>query len=201
MPIQDLDFNRADFTTQTRAANCAWCTRGFGDNCFEVQGDRICAICADRVRQASPRDTRATFLHSILFGSLAAALTGLVYFALFRIADGAWMAFASIGVGYVIGKAMRSGSGGAGGRRYQVMAAVLTYIAVILASSAAILGTADMPIWAYPFLLFAPIVNLFVGRVSMGALEILFAAIGIRWAWMLMAGAPLRITGPHRLRD
>jgi hypothetical protein len=199
MTIDNLNFDRADFTAETREDHCAWCTRGLNGSYFDVQSNRVCATCAERARRVSPEDTRATFLRSVLFGSLAAAMVGMAYFALFRMTDGMWMVFASIGVGYVIGKAMRMGSNGVGGRRYQVMAALLTYIAVTVASSAAILGTADLPVWGYPFLMFVPIVNLFLHRIGLGALQILFVLAGARWAWLLMAGTPWRITGPHSL--
>jgi hypothetical protein len=201
MLINNLNFDRADFNAETREDNCAWCTRGLNGSYFDVQNNRVCATCAERARRISPEDTRAAFLRSVLFGSLAAAMVGMAYFSLFRMTGGSWMIFVSIGVGYVIGKAMRMGSNGAGGRRYQVMAALLTYIAVVVASSAAILGTAGMPAWAYPFLVFFPIVNIFLHHISLGALQMLFVLAGARWAWVLMAGTPWRITGPHSLNS
>lgn len=201
MTIDNLNFNRADFTAQAPEAACTWCTRGLDGSYFDVQGIRVCGVCAERAREASPQDTRATFLRSILFGSMTAALVGMAYFALLNIAHGSLIAFASIGVGYIIAKAMRMGSNGVGGRRYQVMAAVLTYIAVVIAFSASVLGSAGMPRWAYPFLVLAPILSLFVHHASFGALQILIAGIGMRWAWQLMSGAPWRITGPHPIDE
>src|SRR5947209_8840054 len=49
----------------------------------------------------------------------------------------------SIGVGWLVGTAMMKGSNGVGGRRYQIMAALLTYAAVSMAA---------IPIWIH----FAP---------------------------------------------
>jgi len=197
----DLNFDRADFSTDTPEADCAWCTRGLHGSYFDVQGTHVCGVCAEQARQLSPQNTRATFLRSFGFGSLAAAVTGFAYFVLFRITDGDWMVFASIGVGYIIGKSMRSGSHGVGGRRYQVGAALLTYAAVILGSSAALLHVASPPMWAYPFLLLTPILNFILGHVSLGALQILFVAAGIRYAWVLLRGSSLQITGPHQLQS
>jgi hypothetical protein len=201
MPITDLSFDRAEFAAVVREDDCTWCTRALNGSYFDVQSHRVCAVCAEQARQISPADTRATFLRSVLFGALAAAMAGMAYYALFRMTDGEWMVFVAIGVGYFIGKAMRMGSNGIGGRRYQVMAAVLTYVAVVMASSTTLLNTSGLPGWAYPVLVFTPVISLFVGQASMGALQILFVAVGARWAWMLMAGAPVRITGPHPVQD
>ena len=50
-------------------------------------------------------------------------------------------------------------------------------------------------------MLLTPILNLILGHVSLGALQILFVAAGIRYAWVLLGGSPLQITGPHRLQS
>jgi hypothetical protein len=42
--------------------------------------------------------------------------------------------YLAIGVGYLVGKAMKLGSGGRGGRAYQIAAALLTYAAVSIAA-------------------------------------------------------------------
>jgi hypothetical protein len=201
MAISDLSFERADFSAERPAASCVWCTRGLGADYFDVQGARVCSVCAGRAREHSPADTRAAFVRSVLFGMIAAGISGLAYFSLCRLPGGEYLMFTSIGVGYVIGKAMRAGSNGVGGRRYQVMAAVLTYAAVVIASSAAILGTRDVPVWAYPFMVLVPVVSFFAGHSEMGGLQIMLVALGIRWAWSLMAGAPWRISGPHPLDE
>jgi len=42
--------------------------------------------------------------------------------------------YVSLAVGYIVGKAIKMGSGGMGGRRYQIAAALLTYSAVSIAA-------------------------------------------------------------------
>jgi hypothetical protein len=63
-----------------------------------------------------------------------AAIIGMTLYALFEIVTGIAIGYLAIGVGYLVGKAMKRGSGGRGGRRYQIAAAVLTYAAVSLAA-------------------------------------------------------------------
>ena len=201
MPLDSLNFHRAEYGSATTLENCEFCTRGLDSGYFNVDKYRVCSPCAVRVGDIQAANTRAVFLRSIATGSLAAAMSGLVYFSLFRLTGGGWMVFAAIGVGYAIGKAMRIGSYGFGGRRYQVMAALLTYIAVVLASSLVLVGSHDVPFWAYPVLLFAPFIQMFVGHFSLAALQLLFAFAGMRWAWALMAGKSWKITGPHPFSD
>ena len=201
MPLGPLNFHRAEYGSATILENCEFCTRGLESGYFNVDKYRVCSPCAVRVGDMQAANTRAVFLRSISIGSLAATMSGLVYFSLFRLTGGGWMVFAAIGVGYAIGKAMRIGSHGFGGRRYQVMAALLTYIAVVLASSLALMRAPDVPLWAYPVLLFAPFIQMFVGHFSLAALQLLFACVGMRWAWGLMAGKSLKITGPHPFGD
>src|SRR5579875_687998 len=75
--------------------------------------------------------TRPT-TRALLYGA-GAALAGCIGYALFGILTGITLGYAAVGVGWLIGKAMRKGSGGLGGRRYQVTAALLTYAAVAVA--------------------------------------------------------------------
>jgi hypothetical protein len=201
MPVDPLNFHRAEYGSATILERCEFCTRGLESGYFNVDQYHVCNPCAARVGAMQAANTSAVFLRSLAVGSLAAAMSGLVYFALFRLTGGGWMVFAAIGVGYVVGKAMRVGSHGFGGRRYQVMAALLTYIAVVLASSLVLLGAHDLSLWAYPVLLFAPFILMFLGHFSLAALQLLFASAGMRLAWVLMAGKPWTITGPHLFKD
>ena len=57
------------------------------------------------------------------------------------------------------------------------------------------------PVWAYPFLVLAPIAGLFVGHFQQGAYLLFFIAIGMRWAWMLLQPHGIRISGPETLGD
>jgi hypothetical protein len=197
MSLDSLKFERADYGTYTPIQTCAFCTRTLDDPWFEIDRKRICSSCADQARAIFPVDSRDRFLRSAALGTLTAAILGLVYFYLFRATNGSWMIFGAIGLGYLVGRAMRIGSHDLGGRRYQITAAILTYCSVALGTSLAVFGTRDIPFWAYPFFVFAPFVLLAIGQFSLAALQLMFAFVGIRWAWGIMAGAPWKVTGPH----
>jgi hypothetical protein len=85
------------------------------------------------VRSEIPKDTHAAYVRGILFG-IGAAILGFALFAGFVIITGISLGYISLAVGFLIGKAMKLGSGGIGGRRYQIAAAALTYAAVSMAA-------------------------------------------------------------------
>jgi hypothetical protein len=84
-------------------------------------------------------DTHSAFVRAIAFG-IGAAILGMILYATFAIVTGIVIGYASLAVGWIVGKAMIQGSKGVGGRRYQIVAVLLTYAAV---------STAAIPIWIH----------------------------------------------------
>jgi predicted outer membrane lipoprotein len=80
-----------------------------------------------------PKDSHAAFVKALIFG-FAGAILGLILYAAFGIITGLMIGYVSLAVGYIVGKAMLMGSGGLGGRRYQIAAVLFTYFAVSLAA-------------------------------------------------------------------
>jgi divalent metal cation (Fe/Co/Zn/Cd) transporter len=91
------------------------------------------------MRAERAKDTHAAFMRAILFGT-GAAIVGMILYATFAITTGIIVGYVSLAVGWMVGKAMTKGSGGVGGRRYQIAAVLLTYAAV---------STAAVPIWMH----------------------------------------------------
>ena len=81
------------------------------------------------------------FRRAVLFGS-GGALLGLILCSAVGIVTGLESGYVSLAVGYIVGRSMIMGSRGIGGRRYQVVAVILTYIAVSL--SAAPIGISQL---------------------------------------------------------
>lgn len=92
----------------------------------------LCGSCADRLQREVPKDSHAAFVRGLLFG-VGGFLLGLILYAGFTIATGIEIGFVSLAVGWLVGKAIILGSGGIGGRRYQVASVLLTYAAVSMA--------------------------------------------------------------------
>src|SRR6185295_7386395 len=66
---------------------------------------------------------------ALLFGIPAALLGTAIYYAIMAF-TGYEFALVAILIGWMVGKAVHKGSGGRGGRRYQIIAVILTYISI-----------------------------------------------------------------------
>ena len=112
---------------------CKSCKQPISGNYYRINGMLACQRCAEQVQQQLPKDTHAAYVRGITFG-IGAAILGFVLFAAFVIITGISLGYISLAVGFLVGKAMKMGSSGIGGRRYQIAAAALTYAAVSLAA-------------------------------------------------------------------
>ena len=126
-------FQTAEYAGEAGSQQCKFCKTALPGNYFRVNRSMACAACVERVKQQIPRDTHADFTRGLLFG-VGAAILGLILYAVFGIVTGLMVGYVSLAVGWLVGKAMMKGSGGVGGRRYQIAAVLLTYAAVSLAA-------------------------------------------------------------------
>jgi hypothetical protein len=138
----------------------------------------------------------------------------------FALATGLMIGYISLAVGYIVGKAIVMGSGGRGGRRYQLAAVLLTYSAVSLAavpiaisqnmkqrnvqqharvSDSAAVSTPKMsPGKALGVLALIGLASPFLELSSPahGIIGLVILFVGIRIAWKITAGTPVNILGP-----
>lgn len=140
------------------------------------------------------RADHARFVQAIVYGT-GAAIVGSILYAAFTIVTHIQLGYVAVGVGYLVGKAMLHATGGLGGRKYQVVAAVLTYFSVSMAAVVQILwafrergfshinGAGLMMLAEYGVA--SPFLRLRGGLGALIGLFILF--IGIRAAWSLTA--------------
>jgi hypothetical protein len=112
---------------------CARCQQPIATSYYRINGDLACESCAAQATPNLPAESHAAFVRAILYG-IGAAIIGMILYALFEIATGIIIGYLAVGVGYFVGKAMKAGSGGRGGRRYQIAAALLTYASVSMAA-------------------------------------------------------------------
>ncbi|MFO1023388.1 MAG: hypothetical protein U0903_22255 [Planctomycetales bacterium] len=136
----ELQFNEAEYSAPTDAgATCTACNQAIPDQYFQINGAVLCEKCSTHIKTlltgggGFPR-----FLKASLFG-LAASFGGfLIYFGVLKL-TGLEIGLISILVGYMVGFAVRSGSGGRGGILYQLMAVCLTYLAIAASYSAVLI--------------------------------------------------------------
>jgi len=139
------------------------------------------------------------FLQAALFGA-AAALLGCILYAAFTIATGLNIGIVAALVGYMVGWAVLQGSGGVGGQTYQILAVVLTYFSVSLASIPEILWhwssrgvalTPDKIVFLFEYGLASPILDLQYG-VGYGVISLIILFYAVRRAWRMTRARPFK---------
>lgn len=112
---------------------CKSCNQAISGAYYRINGSLACDRCTTQLQTQLPKDSHAVFVRALMFG-IGAAILGLIGYAAFSIVTGIQIGYISLAVGWLIGKAMRTGSKGVGGRRYQIAAALFTYAAVSMAA-------------------------------------------------------------------
>jgi hypothetical protein len=128
-----IRFDRAEFAEQPLATSCSLCGEPLGESYFEVNGAVACARCRETLENASarPPGTRpGRFLRALSAGLAAAAVGAGIYYGV-RALTGYEFGLIAIVVGLMVGGAVRWGSHGRGGWRYQALAIALTYLSVV----------------------------------------------------------------------
>jgi hypothetical protein len=200
---QDLQFDRVETTspaetTGAPAVRCAVCGRSVDREYYNANGKVICDSCRQVVTAAAamPRSI-GTLVVAGVFGLGAAIAGAALYYAVITITH-LEIGIVAILIGYMVGWAVRKGARGAGGRRFQILAVVLTYWAVGLAYTP--LAFQEMPKYGGLFLFsFAlPVLSVF-GSMPMGLISALIIFIGLRQAWRMTSRPELVISGPYKV--
>ena len=201
----DLNFDRAipasgtASTTGATAVQCAVCHRTITASYHTVNGTPSCESCRT-ILAAIGAPVREPFLiaKALVLGFGAALVGAVIYWAVirfFRLEIG----IVAVLNGWMVGKALRVGSGGRGGRVLQVAAALLTYLSVGMAyvplalQAGATLGLAT--------LLSAALLPVYVilGSLPGGLISALIIGFGMVQAWQLTGTPALDIQGPFRV--
>ena len=132
-------FGTAEYLGTPGGDHCQFCHQPIAGNYYRANGAMACAGCAEKMRGELAKDTHTAYMRALLFG-VGAAILGMILYATFAIVTGIVIGYASLAVGWMVGKAMIKGSNGIGGRRYQIAAVLLTYAAV---------STAAIPVWIH----------------------------------------------------
>jgi hypothetical protein len=138
-------------------------------------------------------------LRTLLFGLGAAIVGAIIYFAVLKI-TGLELSLITILIGFMVGTAVMKGSQSRGGRRYQVIAVVLTYLAIGLAFGSAAVSEGPLPglIGALLLVLALPVMVV-VGSMPGGLLSALIMGFGLLQAWTIPRHVPLEISGPYKV--
>jgi hypothetical protein len=191
-------FGTAEYVGTPGGDHCQFCHQPIGSSYYRVNSSMSCAGCAEKMRYELGHDTTSAFGRSVMFG-FGAALVGSILYAMFMIMTGISMGYATLAVGWMVGKAMIKGSAGTTGLRYQVAAGILTYAASTLAR---------IPLWIHyraeligfiPSLILRALIfpfTRFANDPVGGALGLVILFVGVSIAVKLVAPKATTIDGP-----
>jgi len=126
-------FGTAEYKSASGPDRCKSCQQELSGAYFRINGLLACEKCTRQLQAQTPRDTHAAYVRGILFG-VGGAIAGLILYSAFGIATGIRLGYIALAVGWLVGAAIKKGSNGIGGRRYQIAAVTLTYAAVSLSA-------------------------------------------------------------------
>lgn len=145
-PQQDtLRFDRVEPTSGAEAALlCEECREPIAVYYFETAGKVVCSRCKTKIEAAlGGGDTsRAGRLARAAALGLGGGIVGGIVWYLVAVYGNVELGIIAILVGYLVGMGVRRGSAGRGGRRYQVAAALITYLSI--AGTYAALGAREL---------------------------------------------------------
>ena len=114
------------------AMACANCRQGLTSEYFEVGGQVICPGCRNSIGAAlASAGGKERLVLATVYGGGAALVGALIWWGV-RAATGYEVGLIAVAVGLLVGFAVRAGSQGRGGRRFQVLAVILTYLGITL---------------------------------------------------------------------
>jgi hypothetical protein len=128
-----LQFDRAETRSPGPAAAapaCAACKQPLVDRYFLAGAVKVCAACKDGYEQHLASGSKSSrVLKAVLLGLLAALVGGGIWALVIVKTDSMW-GIVAVGMGYLVGIAVRKGSEGRGGRPYQYVAMALAYLSI-----------------------------------------------------------------------
>jgi len=188
-----LQFERAEPVGPVAPSVCLVCKRPIGGTYFEINGKVICPQCRARLdAELAAAANPARFGGALLYGAGGAALGAAIYYAI-RAITGYEIGLVAIVVGILVARGVRKGARGARGRRYQVLALVLTYLSIAGTYAPYVFREVSDPFAAVITMLAAPII---VGVRA--PLSLIIAGIALYEAWRLTRPVALKITGPYQ---
>lgn len=113
--------------------HCMTCGQPIAGQYFRIESAMTCPACAEKRGGRLPTSPKGAFTRGLLFAA-GGALVGLTLYSAVGIITGLEIGYVSVAVGYIVARAMLAGTAGVGGRRHQVAAVLLTYVAVSMSA-------------------------------------------------------------------
>jgi hypothetical protein len=227
VPVEQLQFRQAEpVDAQVASRRCAACKSPIYSTYFQAVGKDFCPACSERLRSVLQAPPAHSLLKAALYGGVA-ALAGCALYAAVAIVANLELAILAILIGWMVGKAIRYGSEGRGGRPQQILAVLLTYFAitfsyivVFIYNSAqkppaaaqqsaapqsmerprAPLSVGALVVGIVTLAAIAPFFELGSNPMS-GVLSLVIIFFGLRRAWAMTGRADIMILGPYNAAE
>lgn len=199
----NLQFDRAESGEgASTPASCTRCKTLLQGSYYEANGAIVCQACRAALEQEWNRGSgTGRFARALLFGVVAAAAGSGLYYAILKL-TGYEFGLVAIVVGLMVGIAVKKGSNGHGGWKFQTLAMFLTYTSIVSSYVPLILREIGQPNALTPEGLLAMIGLLYALPFLAGfqnVLGLVIIGIGLYEAWKLNKPESLSVTGPYQV--
>lgn len=199
-----MDFTRAEYEGDAPASHqCAACQAPLTHQYWTAGTASVCGACAEQLKAGPPPGGGVVRAFKALLLGCGAGLLGAIGYGLIIHFARVELALVTIAIGWFVGRAVKLGSEGRGGRLYQVMGAVLTYVWCMMAFVPDIVEGATTSADAPPtvvVVIIAPFIALAVPFMGeMGFLGTLILAFGVWRGWREPARVDVVVSGPFEL--
>jgi hypothetical protein len=128
-----LQFNRAEYAQPPAALTCASCRSPLHGVYYDVNGATLCERCRHdlTLAEAGAGGNASRLGQALALGLLATIAASLAWYGIRKL-TGYEFGVLAIGVGLLVGGAVRKGARGRGGWGYQALAMFLTYNAIVV---------------------------------------------------------------------
>jgi uncharacterized membrane protein len=130
-PPDNLQFDKAIYKdAAVHQSACAICKLALPGSYYNINGAVACPDCKNRLEsEFTSRNSAGGIFKALAFGIPAAILGAVIYYAILAL-SGYEIGLVAILIGWMVGAAVHQGSGRRGGLAFQIVAAVLTYVAI-----------------------------------------------------------------------
>lgn len=129
LPADVPQFATAEYAHIPGTERCRVCGSFITGEYYRINNQMACSTCAGQARDGQPTDSHVAFARAVLFG-IGGAVLGSILFATVEMSMHFTIGYLGLAVGWLVATAMKKGSNGIGGMRYQVVAVLLTYFAI-----------------------------------------------------------------------
>jgi hypothetical protein len=195
LPDVPLLFESASPSDGVPLAVCASCNEPIRVVYYEANGSVVCSRCRGKLEaQLSSSGGMRRFRRALGFG-LGAAIAGALFYYGFQVITGINLGLVAVLVGFMVGKAVFVGTDHRGGRRYQVLAVLLTYFAIASTYVPQVLKEARPGVGGMLLLTAAfPIIAGFSSIIS-----VVILGVGLMQAWRMNRAVNVTVSGPYRI--